>query len=279
MTYRELLEEGESCLIKAGIIEAKIEARVLLEVATGLSLTAYFLREKDRVNQDESSTFFSLIEKREKRLPLSYITGLRCFMGRDFFVNEAVLIPRQDTEVLVEEVIKESPGKKVLDLCTGSGCIAISVMAEGEPESVIATDISEAALEVAKKNLWLLSSEQRERFSLRQGDLFLAVNQKVDLIVSNPPYIETTVIEELEPEVRDFEPRLALDGSEDGLFFYKKIIKEAPDFLEEGGRLFFEIGYHQAEAVSNLLREKGFKEIHVIKDLSGLDRVVKARLS
>ena len=201
--------------------------------------------------------------------------GTRDFFGLTFKVNEDVLIPEQETEILVEEVIKYSEGKAVLDMCTGSGCIAISIALFGKPSAVSASDISINALEVAKENAKLLKANE---VSFVRGDLFENITKKFDIIVSNPPYIETKVIDELMPEVRDYIPRLALDGDGDGLKFYKIISKEAVKYLNKNGRIFYEIGYNQSRAVTSILLENGFTDVRVIKDYSGLDRIVMAKL-
>lgn len=275
-TFRELLEEGERHLKEASIIEAKVDARLLLTFVTGMNLTNYFLHEKEIVEEMTATRFLFLIEERKKRKPLSYIIKSRGFMGMDFFVDETVLIPEQDTETMVEEVLKVSRDKKVLDLCTGSGCIAISLVELGEVKEVVASDISKEALEVAKTNMCLLSAENKEKMRLIEGDLFQNINEKFDIIVSNPPYIESKVIDGLQPEVSVYEPRLALDGSEDGLLFYRRIAEEAKDYFEENGILFLEIGSGQAEAVKKILQEERFHNIRVLKDLAHLDRVVVA---
>lgn len=277
-TFRELLEEGERHLKEASIIEAKVDARLLLTFVTGMNLTNYFLHEKEIVEEMTATRFLFLIEERKKRKPLSYIIKSRGFMGMDFFVDETVLIPEQDTETMVEEVLKVSRDKKVLDLCTGSGCIAISLVELGEVKEVVASDISKEALEVAKTNMCLLSAENKEKMRLIEGDLFQNINEKFDIIVSNPPYIESKVIDGLQPEVSVYEPRLALDGSEDGLLFYRRIAEEAKDYFEENGMLFLEIGSGQAEAVKKILQEERFHNIRVLKDLAHLDRVVVAEL-
>lgn len=275
-TLRELLILGEERLREALIEEYKLDARYLLEHITGFDLASFFLHAEEEVEDVKADAFFSLIERRRERVPVAYLTGNRAFMGLDFYVNEKVLIPEQDTELLVEETLTVSAGKRVLDLCTGSGCIAISLMALGEAEEIVATDISKEALLVAEKNLSLLNEEQRKKIKLVQGDLFENIEGKFDIIVSNPPYIETEVINTLQPEVSIFEPRLALDGSKDGLLFYRRIAKESRVYLKEEGKLFLEIGSEQAEAVKNLLTLEGFRNLRVIKDLAGLDRVVAA---
>lgn len=216
-----------------------------------------------------------MILKRGERIPLQHLTGVTEFMGLSFHVNEHVLSPRQDTECLVEEVLKVSEGKSVLDMCTGSGCIAISITKLGSPAAVTAVDISKEALQVARQN----AEENEADIHFVESNLFEVFEkseQKFDVIVSNPPYIESEVIETLMPEVRDHEPRIALDGEADGLFFYRKIIQNAGTYLSGGGRIFFEIGYNQKEAVEKLLCEQGFTEIECKKDLAGHDRVVSA---
>ena len=201
--------------------------------------------------------------------------GTRDFFGLTFKVDENVLIPEQETELLVEEVIKYSEGKAVLDMCTGSGCIAISIALFGKPSKVAASDISEKALEVARENAKSLKAGE---ISFIQGDMFENVTDKFDIIVSNPPYIETGEIDELMPEVRDYIPRLALDGDIDGLKFYRIISKEAVKKLNKNGRIFYEIGYNQSRAVASILLENGFTDVKIMKDYSGLDRIVMAKL-
>ena len=208
------------------------------------------------------------------RVPLQYILGTQEFMGLTFMVNDNVLIPRQDTETLVEQVLKELPeGGRFLDLCTGSGCIAISVKTMAPAAEVTASDVSKTAITVAKENARRLNTV----IDWEVSDLFTAVTGTYDLIASNPPYIPTADIETLMPEVRDFEPHLALDGFEDGLHYYRKIVPEAMDYLKDGGALLVEIGCDQAEAVQRIFSEAGYDEIHIVKDLAGNDRVVKGR--
>ncbi len=251
------------------------------------------LSEQDAKVQEQIRTYRGMIAKRASRIPLQQILGSQEFMGLDFFVNEHVLIPRQDTETLVELVLQEQQGpeKKLLDLCTGSGCIAISLAVKGGYRSVTATDLSEEALKVAERNAKMhgfamvsytetqAAPEQAGHpFIFRQGDLFTAMPQSeagtFDIITSNPPYIPTAVIATLEPEVREHEPMMALDGTGDGLKFYRRIAKEAGAWLKPGGAVYLEIGYDQGKAVSELLSEAGFDKVRVVKDLPGKDRVV-----
>lgn len=275
-SYKNLVSEGERQLSAAGIKEAKLDSWYLFNYLTGVDRAAYFLHEDREVEKEISDRFFSLIEKRKKRIPIAYLTGTRGFMGLDFRVNEHVLIPEQDTELLVEEALKFSEGKDVLDLCTGSGCIAIALTKLGKPKSVLGSDISEEALTVASSNVSILEEEERTLIRFIKGDMFEKVSGVFDLILSNPPYIETEVIDSLEPEVSVYEPRLALDGDEDGLKFYRQIAKEAPKYLKQDGKLLLEIGSNQAEAVTALLSLQGFQNIRVRKDLAGLDRVIIA---
>lgn len=270
MTYRELLTQGATLLQKAGIEEYELDAWYLLEHITGITRAQYFLKQREETHGEEAA-YLEVIEKRGKRIPLQHITGTQEFMGLPFSVNEDVLIPRQDTETLVEFVMNRLPkGAEVLDMCTGSGCIAISI-GKLAGAKVTAVDLSPKALAVARKN-----AEQLEvPVTFYESDLFTNVPElKYDAIVSNPPYIPTKVIEGLEPEVRDFEPHMALDGEADGLTFYRKIVDESRAYLKNGGLLAFEIGHDQRVAVSRLMEEAGFTEVRALKDMPGLDRVV-----
>lgn len=274
-SLKGLLADGAKMLTQAGIDEAELDARYILEYITGLNSAQYFIHSEDIIEKNKAEEFFRLIERRSKRIPLSYVIGTRDFFGLTFKVNENVLIPEQETELLVEEVIKYSEGKAVLDMCTGSGCIAISIALFGKPSKVAASDISEKALEVARENAKSLKAGE---ISFIQGDMFENVTDKFDIIVSNPPYIETGEIDELMPEVRDYIPRLALDGDIDGLKFYRIISKEAVKILNKNGRIFYEIGYNQSRAVASILLENGFTDVKIMKDYSGLDRIVMAKL-
>lgn len=274
-SLKGLLADGAKMLTQAGIDEAELDARYILEYITGLNSAQYFIHSEDIIEKNKAEEFFRLIERRSKRIPLSYVIGTRDFFGLTFKVDENVLIPEQETELLVEEVIKHSEGKSVLDMCTGSGCIAISIALFGKPSKVAASDISEKALEVARENAKSLKSGE---ISFIQGDMFENVTDKFDIIVSNPPYIETGEIDELMPEVRDYIPRLALDGDIDGLKFYRIISKEAVKKLNKNGRIFYEIGYNQSRAVASILLENGFTDVKIMKDYSGLDRIVMAKL-
>lgn len=273
ISWRKLLQTGEKMLLEKGIADAKQDAWYLLSYAADMTREFYFLHMEEPGEKKIRLFYQRLLEKRARHVPLQYLTGTAGFMGMEFAVNKHVLIPRQDTEVLAEEALHMlCPGQRVLDLCTGSGCILLSLCKFCSIDGVGA-DISEDALHVAKLN--------GQKLNLQavwvQSDLFENITGTFDMIVSNPPYIPTAVLDDLMPEVRLFEPRHALDGEEDGLYFYREIAREAPGYLRAGGALLLEIGYDQAEAVSELLQEAGFSEICVIKDLCGKDRVVSAR--
>lgn len=275
MTYRQCYELGTSKLEEAGVPEAKLDARLLLEFICGTDRNALLVHGEREVTSEQETAFMSVIDKRAHRIPLQHIMGYQEFMGFRFQVNEHTLIPRQDTEVLVEKVLGVlKSGMRVLDMCTGSGCILISLLKMCDGTSGVGADIFEGALAVAEANGETLIGEDRVIWLC--SDMFSEVEGKFDVITSNPPYIPTKVIEGLMPEVREHEPMRALDGMEDGLFFYRKIALEAPKFLKEHGHLFLEIGHDQGEAVKRLLFEQGFVQTEVIKDYAGLDRVVHA---
>lgn len=284
-TLKSLWEEGTKILKEAGVKEASLDARYLLFEAFDTDLTHYLLESNRLLLDDEVVSacvlrYWQMIKVRSKRIPLQQIIGKTVFMGLDFYINESVLIPRQDTETLVELVLTDYKGRKpaVLDMCTGSGCIAVSLAKLGGFDTVTAVDISEEALRVAKQNADMILGEGKINFM--ESDLFSSLHEfsKFDLIVSNPPYIPTSVIEGLEPEVRDHEPMIALNGEEDGLKFYKKLVLDSKTYLNRGGSVYFEIGYDQKEAVSRLFKDAGYHKIRTVKDAAGLDRVVCAVL-
>lgn len=274
MTYREARIKAAGRLADANIENEAAESWFLMEFVCNITRSFYLLHEQDVMPEDQEQAFFEMTEKRCRHIPLQYLTGEQEFMGLPFRVNENVLIPRQDTEVLVEEALKViTDGDAVLDMCTGSGCIAVSVRSFCPDAEVSGCDISAAALDVARENA------KQNGVSVRfvESDLFSNIEGQYDVIISNPPYIPSDVIPTLMPEVRNFEPMGALDGRGDGLFFYRKIVEESNRYLVPGGYLLFEIGYDQGEDVSLMMRENGFYEIEVIPDLAGLDRVVKGR--
>lgn len=271
MTFKEAYEFGQKELHMAEIEDAGVDAWYLLEYATGISRAMYFMKMMDKLTAEQEENYRKYIETRKSHIPLQHITGVQEFMGLEFCVNEHVLIPRQDTEVLVETVLKEvKPGANVLDMCVGSGCIIISIVKLGKDIAGTGVDISEEALKVAAKN----SDKLEVDIKLIHSDLFENVEGLYDVIVSNPPYIRTEVIEELKEEVKFHDPFLALDGKEDGLYFYRKIVDESRKFLKQGGKLYFEIGHDQGRDVTILMEQAGFTDVTVKKDLAGLDRVV-----
>ena len=276
MTLREAVGEGAARLEKAGVPEAELDAWYLLEWTAGVSRSHYLAYPTEALTEEQESRFLDALALREQRIPLQHITGEQEFMGLSFLVNDQVLVPRQDTELLVEEALKYlKPGMRFLDLCTGSGCILLSLLHYCPGAEGIGADLSPGALGMAEKN--------RDRLGLPawlvQSDLFEKIEGSFDLIVSNPPYIPSGAIPGLMEEVRTHEPLMALDGHEDGLYFYRRLAKESPRYLKDGGRLCLEIGFDQGESVPALLRDEGFDEIEVVRDLAGLDRVVKARKS
>ncbi len=281
MTYRESYEAGRRALTDAGVEEAGLDARLLLEYVCGTDRNTLLVHGDRKLDEAQESFFSSLIEKRAERIPLQHLTGTQNFMGLEFEVNEQVLIPRQDTEILVEEALKElHDGMRVLDMCTGSGCILISLLSYSNDCRGVGVDLSGEALRVAERNVRrLLNREKADGIALVQGDLFENVEGQFDMLVSNPPYIRTKELETLMPEVREHEPRMALDGAEDGICFYKRIVEGSKRHLKRGGMLLFEIGCDQAVEVSELMREAGYREVRVIKDYAGHDRVVAGTLS
>mgnify|MGYP000012420413 FL=1 len=272
MTYREAIVSGEKSLCEAGIADARNDAWLLLTMACKIDHTYYYMHIDEEMPEELQHEFEVLIKKRAERVPLQYITGEQEFMGMTFHVNSNVLIPRQDTETLVEEALKVvKPGMKVLDMCTGSGCVLISILKNVHGTGGYGYDISKQAINVAKENAKLNDVPA----IFERSNLFEDVaDETFDVIVSNPPYIRSDEIPFLMPEVSEFEPHEALDGKEDGLFFYRKIIQESPDYLTDGGYLLFEIGYDQGEAVKNLMEAQDFACVEIKKDLAGLDRLV-----
>lgn len=276
-TYKDALEYGKQRLLECEIEDANFDAWLLLEYVSGISRSWYFVHEDEEISENDIEEYQILIEQRGKHIPLQQLTKEAYFYGMKFFVNENVLIPRQDTEVLVEQVLslsKEKENLKLLDMCTGSGCILLALLANLKQASGTGVDLSEKALEVAQRN----GKELGIEVSWVQSDLFDKVSGSYDIIVSNPPYIETSVIEGLMDEVKLYEPRMALDGTEDGLFFYREITMQAGKYLKNNGILAFEIGYNQGKAVSEFMKENGYKEVQVLQDLAGLDRVVTGRI-
>ena len=324
MTWQECCRQAVGQLTEADIENASAESWFLMEASCEISRNFYYLHGNEVMPPEKEARFQEWVAARCKRIPLQHLTGEQEFMGLPFMVTPDVLIPRQDTEVLVELALEQlklllekksvvlfdkgckeechfdaankkevkpqidisvqdeksdcimdqtEHSLKVLDMCTGSGCIAISLKAFLPQLSVTAADISEKALAVAEKN----AEENKQQITFVKTDLFEHINETYDMIISNPPYIASGEIPGLMPEVRDHEPVLALDGKEDGLFFYRKIVENSVEHLVKGGILAFEIGFDQGVAVSDMMKEQGYTEVRVVKDLAGLDRVVIGR--
>lgn len=321
---RDVYEEGMALL--AGLEDAALDARLLLEHFCGIDTNRLLAEPGMPVSDDLRSAFLKGIKRRAAREPLAYIVGEQSFMGLPFIVSEDVLIPEQDTENLVEEALRLiDDGSRILDLCTGSECILLSLLHYTNGCIGVGTDLSEKALEIARRNasahglsdqtVWLQGDlfdaldplnkkdnddkdNKRENYKIEDnkreesrddqaeksteseksesGFPGMSYTSGYDMIISNPPYIPTSVIDTLQPEVRCAQPRMALDGGGDGLDFYRRIISEAPAHLVVGGRLLLEIGYDQAEAVSDLLREAGYYGIEILKDYGGNDRIATA---
>lgn len=302
MTLEELYRKGTDMLKEAGIENPSVDAFYLLEYAACIDKTKYLMFKDQNVTKLNIDQYMSLIERRVERIPYQYITGAADFAGLRFEVNESVLIPRLDTEVLFEQTLRRLPHRAyVLDLCTGSGALGIALKRYRPDIHMVMSDISEDALEVAARNIEhnrlelagksnsAASEEDLEQgYNLNYGirlinsDLFdgMAVDEtgRFDVIVSNPPYVTASEYETLMPEVRDHEPKLALVSGIDGLDHYRRIAKDAPGFLKDGGVLALETGCSQADSVSKILAENGFKDIEIIKDLAGLDRVICCRI-
>lgn len=302
-SLQKLETTGKKLLVEAGVEEeeAALEVRLLLQECFSLNTAGYLLRKQellckaDREKVEAAGieqteilgklhSFFENFEKRRRRMPLAQILGRQSFYGLDFFVNEDVLIPRADTECLVDLVLEDYADlakqagqtyaeKRILDLCTGSGCIGISVAKHLPYQELLLVDLSEKALAVAKKNA---EKHLGGNVRLLQSDLLTEVQEKrFSLLLSNPPYIVSKVIPDLEREVSEYEPKMALDGGEDGLIFYRRIAREAKKVLLPGARLYLEIGYDQGESVKDIFQKEGYQEVEVFPDLAGNPRVLR----
>lgn len=282
MTAQEWLRKASASLESAGIADAESDAWLMFSHVTGMSRMEYTLDRDKCLSDEEICSLAKMLEKRNQHIPVQQITGEAWFMGYPFFVNENVLIPRMDTEVLVEAVLTRLPAvpvtengkRRVLDMCTGSGCILLSLLREEKGLLGTGADISEKALLVARENAHRLECEAQFIFS----DLWENIEDTYEIIVSNPPYIVRNVISTLDTEVKDHEPVLALDGGEDGLDFYRKICEKAPEYLNAGGWLFLEIGYDEGPQVKAMMELRDFVDVEIKKDLAGLDRVVYGRM-
>ncbi len=299
MTFKELEAIGKERLLASGIADYETDAMILFEQVTGIGRGELMVRGEENVSEREADQYTLFLEKRISHIPTQYITGRADFMGLEFIVDRNVLIPRFDTEYLVEEMMREvGDGSSVLDMCTGSGCILLSLMRYKNGINGTGADISGAAIDIAKKNESAIfntsnvkSSDKDDLHNWKNhknadlnnmhkpvhwiiSDMFENIDGRFDHIVSNPPYIRSDVIGTLMPEVREYEPEIALDGDEDGLRYYRVLASQAGDHLRRGGKLFLEIGYDQGREVSELLISNGYKDISVKKDYSGNDRVV-----
>ena len=271
MKYEELYRLGRQKLQSVGIEEADLDARLLLEAVCDTDRNYLLVHGMNEVTEQQKESYVNHIKKRSEHIPLQHILGYQEFMGLEFKVTSQVLVPRQDTETLVEEALRYlHDGMHILDMCTGSGCILLSLLHYSNDCVGTGCDLSEEALTVARENAEKLDIQAE----FIQSDLFENINGKYEIIVSNPPYIQSQVIPTLMEEVRLYDPLMALDGGEDGLFFYREIVSKAGNYLYPGGMLFFEIGYDQGLAVSECMKAAGFREVTVCKDLTGLDRVV-----
>lgn len=296
MTRKQAYDYGVETLEAEGIMDADSDVRILLEDLCGIEREELILHGEKIISRTDTEKFMNAINRRLGHYPVQYITGKQEFMGLTFSVTPDVLIPRQDTEILVEEVLKElNDGSRILDMCTGSGCILLSLLYYSNDCEGVGVDVSDAALQVAKDNAGRLELDDtfdmlfipgmqgkkhidQSKIEFIESNLFNDVRGTFDIIVSNPPYIKSSVIPTLMEEVRDYEPMLALDGKEDGLYFYREIVKKSRDYLNGGGKLFFEIGYDQAQDVKSIMEEAGYKDVVVIQDYAHLDRVVWGRI-
>ena len=276
MKIKELIDLGRDKLISNNIDDSSIISKVLAGYVLDMDNVGLVINSKEEALDELCSKYFSLLDSIIDGKPLQYITNKQEFMGLDFYVDENVLIPQPDTEILVCEVLdicKSSDVSSILDICTGSGAIGISIAKNVSGAVVSASDISTAALSVAKRNA--LSNNVDVNFI--ESDMFENIHEKFDIIVSNPPYIKTSVINELSKDVQN-EPHIALDGGEDGLDFYRILVEKSKEYLNNGGMLLMEIGYDQKEEVEKLLIDNGYKDVYSKKDLSGNDRIVVAKI-
>jgi len=283
MNIGEALLKSYEILKKVKIDTYLLDSQLLLGKVLNKEKLFIILNRDFNLSQEQENEFSRLVQIRKDKMPIKYILGECEFMGMDFIVNEGVLIPRPDTEVLVEEVIKhinERGYTKICDVCSGSGAIGISIAKFIKNVNVMLYDISEEALMVAEANIKRF--DLSIRVNAKSSDLLqvpIEQSEKFDVVVSNPPYIREDVIATLMEDVKNYEPFIALSGGKDGLDFYRRITEESLQVLKKGGLLAFEIGYDQKEDVTNILSKAGYIEIECIKDLSGNDRVIKAILA
>jgi len=277
---KDVLKNAKLLLKNKGIDTYSIDSEVLLMHTIGFNKVELFTKDDYLLKDEEIKKYNELISKRILFEPVQYLTGKCEFMSIDFVVNKNTLIPRPDTEIVVEnaiEFINKNNYKNIIDIGTGCGAIAISIAKYCSNTAVTAVDISEYALDTAKQNA--LNNNVYDKIKFVKSNIFSNINDKYDVIISNPPYIESNIVQTLEPQVKNFEPIVALDGGKDGLYFYNKISNNAYKYIKNGGMIFFEIGYNQANSVFNILAKNNFKDIKIIKDLSDNNRVVFARYS
>ena len=278
MKIKELINYGRNMLNKNNIDDSAIISKMLAEYILGLDRNKIIISEDKEVEENEKERYYLGLIEIVQGMPIQYITNKQEFMGLNFYVDENVLIPQPDTETLVEEVInickEKTENIKILDICTGSGAIGISVAKFIENSKVVLSDISKNAIEVAKKNA--KDNKVEDKIEIIESDMFENISDKFDIIVSNPPYIESEVISTLDKEVQN-EPHIALDGGEDGLKFYRVLAEQSKKYLNDNGTICLEIGYNQREAVEEILKECNYKNIYSKKDLSGNDRIVVAK--
>lgn len=285
ISYREAVLEAADKLKKSGVDNPQYDSQELLMSVANMNRTAYLLHCEENIEDKLYTAFDKLVKRRADREPLQHILGYTYFWGRKYLVNKNVLIPRQDTEVLVEKALEcIGTGDSVLDMCTGSGCIIITLACEKKLSRAVGVDLSKKALEVAKENAarlladveWIESDLFQQIYPPVKKDI--SKNTLYDVIVSNPPYIERNVIDMLSDEVRRFDPLIALDGGEDGLLFYRQITEQSVNYLKIGGWLLYEIGSSQSRQVKDIMSANGYEDIRIVKDLAGLCRVVMGRL-
>ena len=275
MKIKDALYEGNKILLYNNIEDSKLKLRMLLSHILNVKKEYLLIYDMQELDINLEKDFFEKVKRLSKNEPIQYIINSVEFMGINFYVDKNVLIPQPDTEILVQKTIEAFQSRKniqkILDLCTGSGAIGVSLCKNLNNVQIVATDISENALNIAKKN----AEKNKAKIKFVKSDLFENINEEFDVIVSNPPYIETDVINTLSEEVR-YEPILALDGGKDGLDFYRIIANNSRKYLKENGMLLLEVGYNQKKSVMNILKKSGFKNIECYKDLSNHDRVIMA---
>ena len=284
MTLVQCLNKAREKLDNAAVPDSSYDAFLLLEYVTGISRTQYLSRQNDNIEAEKLSQYEKLVQRRASREPLQHIIGSACFFGYDYKVSGDVLIPRQETELLVERVLEAAkgyPSGRLLDMCTGSGCIAVTLYLELTKDNVkcdiTASDISDRALNIARENAKSLTGRS-DNIHFIQSDMFDNIDgsERYDIIVSNPPYIPAADIEGLEPEVK-YDPQIALDGGSDGLLFYRRLADEASDYLNDGGCIYMETGFDQGDDIAAIMRNRGYTDIRIFKDLAGHNRIIGGR--